>query len=89
MSSEAFLSLDRLLEPWQKKYPDAEVGSEVIHARPGLALAAITASADLLVLGRHCGHLAGTDSPLGSATHAVLEHAQGPVAVVPESGEWR
>ena len=85
MSSEAFLSLDRLLKPWQEKYPDVEAGTELIHARPGPALAEITASADLLVLGRHCGHLADTDSPLGSATHAVLDHAHGPIAIVPES----
>jgi hypothetical protein len=39
VSSEAFLSLTRLLEPWQEKYPDVEVGTEVIHARPGPALA--------------------------------------------------
>ena len=89
MSSEAFLSLARLLEPWQEKYPDVEVGTEVIHARPGPALAEITASADFLVLGRHRSHLAGTDPPLGPATRAVLDHAYGPVAIVPESEEWQ
>lgn len=82
VSTEAFARLARLLEPWQEKYPGVEAGAEVIHARPGRALAEITASADLLVLGRHRGHLASTDSPLGPVTHAVLGHAHGPVALV-------
>jgi nucleotide-binding universal stress UspA family protein len=89
VSSEAFVGLGRLLEPWREKYPDVEVGEEVIHARPGRALAEITASADLLVLGRNRGRLAGTDSPLGPVTRAVLEHAHAPVALVPESEHWR
>ena len=83
MSSEAFLRLARLLEPWQEKYPEVEVGAEVIHARRGQALAEITASADLLVLGGRGGCLASTDSPLGRVTHTVLEHAHGPIAMVP------
>jgi nucleotide-binding universal stress UspA family protein len=89
VSSEAFVRLARLLEPWQEKYPEVEVGAEVIHARPRQALPEITASADLLVLGRHSGRLSGTDSPLGSATYAVLEHAYGPVALVPDSQAGR
>ena len=89
VSSEAFLRLARLLEPWQEKYPDVEVGAEVIHARPAQALAEITASADLLVLGRHCGCLSGMDSRLGPTTLAVLEHADGPIAIVPDSEAGR
>jgi nucleotide-binding universal stress UspA family protein len=84
VSSEAFLRLTRLLEPWQEKYPEVEVGAEVIHARPRQALAEITASADLLVLGRHAGHSpAGAGSIIGPATLAVLEHAHGSIAIAP------
>jgi nucleotide-binding universal stress UspA family protein len=82
-SSGAFLRLARLLEPWQEKYPEVEAGAEVIHARPRHALTEITASADLLVLGRHAGRLASTDSPLGPITLALLEHAHAPIAIVP------
>ena len=89
VSSEAFLRLARLLEPWQEKYPEVEVGAEIMHAHPAQALAEITASADLLVLGRRRGSLTSTDSPLGSVTRAVLDHAHGPIAVVPESEEGR
>jgi len=84
VSAEAFARLALLLQPWQEKYPGVEVGAEVIHARPGRALAEITASADLLVLGRHGGRLASTrPPPLGPVTVELLEHAHGPIAVVP------
>ena len=89
LSSEAFLRLARLLESWQEKYPEVEVGAEVIHAHPRQALAEITASADLLVLGRHRGSLTGRDSRLGPATYAVLDHTHGPIAIVPDSEEGR
>jgi nucleotide-binding universal stress UspA family protein len=85
VSSEAFVRLARLLEPWREKYPEVEVGAEVIHARPRQALAEITASADLVVLGRRRDRLARADSPLGSVTHAVLDHADGPIAIIPEN----
>jgi nucleotide-binding universal stress UspA family protein len=83
VSSDAFAQLARLVEPWQEKYPQVEVGAEVLHAHPAQALAKITASVDLLVLGRHGGRLATTNSPLGPVTVALLEHAHGPIAVVP------
>ena len=38
--------------------------------------------ADLVVLGRH-GHPSGPGPGIGSIQHAVLDHAHGPVAVVP------
>jgi nucleotide-binding universal stress UspA family protein len=84
LSAQALIRLHRLLEPWQDKYPGVEIGEEVIHARPGHILASLTAVADLLVLGRHTSRVAGTDAPLGSVTEAVLAHARGPVAIVPE-----
>lgn len=49
----------------------------------GRVLAGASARADLVVLGRNTAE----DSPnpgTGAATHAVLNHSHGPVAVVPE-----
>jgi nucleotide-binding universal stress UspA family protein len=84
VSSESFVRLARLVEPWQEKYPEVEAGAEVIHARPRQALTEITASADLLVLGRRSNRRPGrTGSTLGPAALAVLEHARGPIAIVP------
>lgn len=71
-----------LLSFWREKYPDVEVTEDVVHASPGRILAANSARADLIVLGRNSGHdsYAGADPVL----HAVLNHAHGPVAIVPE-----
>jgi nucleotide-binding universal stress UspA family protein len=54
-----------------------------VHAAPGRALAGASARADLVVLGRS----RADDSvrpATGAVTHAVLHHAHGPVAVIPE-----
>jgi nucleotide-binding universal stress UspA family protein len=85
VSAEALIRLFRLLEPWREKYPDVAVGEEIIHAHPGKALVKLSASADLLVLGRHRGSLSITDSPIGSITRSVLSRACCPVAIVPAS----
>lgn len=84
LSAHAVTRLHSLLEPWRDKYPGVEVGEEIIHAHPGHALASLTATADLLVLGRRVRPIGWTDAPLGSATQAVLALAHGPVAIVPE-----
>jgi nucleotide-binding universal stress UspA family protein len=84
LSAQTLTRLHRLLEPWQHKYPEVEIGEEIIRARPGHALAGLTATADLLVLGRHTRPIAGTDMPPGSVTHAMMTQAQGPVVFVPE-----
>ena len=54
-----------------------------MHGHPGRALAGLSARADLVVIGRHASRsgLRG----LGSVRHAVLNHAHGPIAVVPAS----
>jgi nucleotide-binding universal stress UspA family protein len=50
-----------------------------IRGHPGRVLASYSARADLVVLGRH-----GAVGPgVGSTLHAVLDHAHGPVAIVP------
>jgi nucleotide-binding universal stress UspA family protein len=49
---------------------------------PPRVLASYSARADLVVLGRH-GHPEGAGPGIGSIQHAVLDHAHGPVAVIP------
>jgi nucleotide-binding universal stress UspA family protein len=49
---------------------------------PPRVLASYSARADLVVLGRH-GHPEGAVPGIGSIQHAVLDHAHGPVAVIP------
>jgi nucleotide-binding universal stress UspA family protein len=72
--------LDAALAPWREKYPQLRTGWEVVHAHPGRILASLSALADLVVLGHRQG-----GSALGSVTHAVLNHAHGPVVTVPGS----
>ena len=73
--------LTLLMDTWQEKYPDVPVSRDVVHGHPGRALAALSARADLVILGRRAAHhgLRGT----GSVRNAVLNHAHGPVAIVP------
>jgi CBS domain-containing protein len=79
-AADAARELTLLLDRWQEKYPDMPVGRDVVHGHPGRALADLSARADLVVLGRHPG-LPGP----GSVRHAVLNHAHGPIVIVPSS----
>ena len=79
---EAGRQLDELLADWRRKYPDVEVGQDVVHGHPGRALVSLSEHADLVVIGRH-GNSA-LPGP-GAVRHAVLTHAHGPVAVVPSA----
>ncbi len=67
------------LDGWRSRFPDVTARQEVVLAHPGRLLAAASARADLVVLGRHGRH----SGALGAVIHAVLAHASGPVAVVP------
>ena len=81
--AEVARQLEALLDSWRGKYPDVPVSQDVVHGHPGRALAGLSARADLVVIGRHAGH---PDRPgPGSVRHAVLNHAHGPVAVVPSA----
>ena len=80
LQTEATRHLEALLEEWRDKYPDVPVSNDVVHGHPGRTLAGLSARADLVVLGRHAAH----HGP-GAVTHAVLNHAHGPVATVPSS----
>ena len=75
--------LEGLLNEWREKYPDVPVSTDVVHGHPGRALVGLSARADLVIIGRHAKH-SGLPGP-GSVRHAVLNHAHGPVAVVPSA----
>jgi nucleotide-binding universal stress UspA family protein len=83
VTAEAAGWLAGLLAAWRRKYPDVEVAEDVVHAAPGRALAGASARADLVVLGRNSADDSARPST-GAVTHAVLHHAHGPVAVIPE-----
>jgi nucleotide-binding universal stress UspA family protein len=85
VSAEAASSLTAALEGWRQKYPGVPVRQDVVHGHPARVLASYSARADLVVLGRH-GHPDGTGPGIGSIQHAVLDHAHGPVAVIPAEG---
>jgi nucleotide-binding universal stress UspA family protein len=70
--------LEQLLDGWRAKYPDVPVSQDIVHGHPARALAGLSARADLVVLGRRSAH----HGP-ASVTHAVLNHAHGPVVTVP------
>jgi nucleotide-binding universal stress UspA family protein len=82
-AAAAARQLTLLMDTWRQKYPDIPVRHDVVHGHPGRALASLLARADLVVIGRHVEH-SGPQCP-GSVRHAVLNHAHGPVAIVPSS----
>ena len=77
-AADAASQLAGLLDECRAKYPDVKVTHEVVHGHPGRALAGLSARTDLVVIGRR----PGTPGP-GSVRHALLNHAHGPIAVVP------
>jgi nucleotide-binding universal stress UspA family protein len=80
LAAEATGHLEALLDDWRAKYPGVPVSHDVVHGHPGRILAGLSARADLVVLGRNAAH----HGP-GAVTHAVLNHAHGPVVTVPSS----
>ena len=81
LEAEGARQLEGLLNDWREKYPDVPVSHDVAHGHPGRALVGLSARADLVVIGKHA-HPTGRQGP-GSVRHALLNHAHGPVAVVP------
>ncbi len=81
-AAAATAALDELMRTWQAKYPNVETRHDIVLGHPGRTLAALSARADLVVLGRHAPH-----RPHGPAgvIHAVLSHAHGPVITVPSA----
>jgi nucleotide-binding universal stress UspA family protein len=80
ISAEAARGLSAALVGWREKYPDVRVRQDVIRGHPARVLANYSARADLVVIGKH------GDPGIGSIQHTLLDHARGPVAVVPSAG---
>lgn len=74
--------LSAVLRVWRDKYPDVDVLETVVRGKPAGALLRAASTAELLVVGHRL-----TDRPraprTGPVTHAVLQQAACPVAVVP------
>lgn len=81
VSADASRNLTETLRGWREKYPDVPVREDVVRGHPARVLASYTARSDLVVIGRHNGHDAGP--AVGAVQHGVLNHAHGPVAIVP------
>jgi nucleotide-binding universal stress UspA family protein len=83
VTSEATAWVAAQMAPWRQKYPDVEVLEDVVNGSPGHVLVGASARADLVVLGRGNPRDAGS-LWTGTVTHAVLNHAHSPIAVVPD-----
>jgi nucleotide-binding universal stress UspA family protein len=79
--------VDKLLEPWRRRFPDVPVQVVVSHDGPAAVLVGVSHTAQLVVVGsRGHGSLAGI--LLGSTGLQLLHHADCPVWIArqPESG---
>ncbi|MFJ5228999.1 universal stress protein [Kitasatospora sp. NPDC088391] len=68
--------------PWREKYPRTLVLEDVRTGGGAAALVEASAKSDLVVVGRRTRPMP-LGTRLGGVTHAVIHHAQAPVAVVP------
>jgi nucleotide-binding universal stress UspA family protein len=75
--AEAAAKLADALAPWRDKYLGVTVREDVVHGHPAWVLASYSARAGLVVLGRH------PEPSIASIHHTVLDHARGPIAIVP------
>ncbi|MFC4907097.1 universal stress protein [Actinomadura gamaensis] len=74
-------ALREAVAPWRDKYPEVEVSEEAPHGHAVEILTALSAAADLLVVGsRGAGGFADLRS--GAVSTGVLHHARCPVAVI-------
>ncbi|RKT05824.1 nucleotide-binding universal stress UspA family protein [Streptomyces sp. 3211.6] len=69
------------LAPLRARYPDVPVEQAAVPGDAAGRLVEASRSAALVVVGRH--HPRRRSLLIGSVAHAVLQHAHGPVAVVP------
>ncbi|GAA2003388.1 universal stress protein [Catenulispora subtropica] len=77
-------ALAEALAPWQKKYPEVSVTSEVLTGVPTKLLVESTQLVDLVVIGARARHDGEDGMRVGAIAHTVLHHAACPVAVVPD-----
>ncbi|MFI7497983.1 universal stress protein [Streptomyces sp. NPDC049687] len=82
LAQEARNGLAEVLRPWRDKFPGAEVREQSVIGGAGRHLAHASRDAALVVVGRKTRR-AAIGGHIGPVTHAVLQHASAPVAVVP------
>jgi nucleotide-binding universal stress UspA family protein len=71
-----------VLAPWREKFPGVEVSGQTVIGGAGPHLVDASYDASLVVVGRRTRR-SRVGTRIGPVTHAVLHHAQAPVAVVP------
>lgn len=81
---EAGVRLAEALGAWRDKYPAVSAWGDLMRDHPAHVLASYSARSDLVVIGRHGG--TGSRPAVGGIQHALLAHARGPVAIVPDAG---
>jgi nucleotide-binding universal stress UspA family protein len=82
LAEETQHGLSDVLRPWKDKFPGVEVRAQAVVGGAGRHLVHASRDASLVVVGRKRRH-ALVGSRIGPVTHAVLQHASAPVAVVP------
>jgi nucleotide-binding universal stress UspA family protein len=83
VSEGAASLLSGQVSPWRHKYPEVTVTESPVRGHPGRALTLASQSSDLVVVGGRRDLASATG--LGPVTHAMLHHAQCPIAVIPGS----
>ncbi|MBV1949230.1 universal stress protein [Streptomyces sp. BV129] len=83
VESETRVLAEGFLDPLRAQFPDVEAEVEALPGDAAGHLVALSAGADLVVVGRHRRRLLVPARMLGSVTQAVLLHAASPVAVIP------
>ncbi|AQS71137.1 universal stress protein [Streptomyces pactum] len=83
VESETRVLADGFLAPHRGRHPDVRAEPLVLPGDAAGHLVAASRDADLVVVGRHRRRLLAPARMMGSVTHAVLQHAAAPVAVVP------
>ncbi|WP_405876471.1 universal stress protein [Streptomyces sp. NBC_00005] len=73
--------LAEVLQPWRDKFPDVQVHEQAVVGSAGRHLVHASRDAALVVVGRRNRRALG--GHIGPVTHAALQHASAPVAVVP------
>ncbi|WP_411103741.1 universal stress protein [Streptomyces sp. cmx-4-9] len=80
---EMLRSQTERLAPFRIRHPQVPVEQAAVPGDPAGRLVTASRSAALVVVGRHHPRRSGMSLLMGSVAHALLQHAHGPVAVVP------
>ncbi|MET7451942.1 universal stress protein [Streptomyces sp. NPDC005574] len=82
LADEARNGVGEVLRPWKDKFPEVEVRQQAVIGGAARHLVQASRDSALVVVGRRARRdVAG--GRIGPVTHAVLQHASAPVAVVP------